>query len=218
MTADGRVGGRRLVLVRHGRTAWNAERRFQGHADVELDDAGHRQAARVAPYLAGFAPALLWSSDLARARQTAAYVEKETGLVARLDARLREFDVGERTGLTFDEAGLRFPAQHAELLAARPGVVAGAETQEDVLARMMPAYDELLAALAPGETAVVVTHGACLRLAVATLLGWAENADDSLRTLDNCGVAVLDEVPATGAMRLRSWNPDPDFAALGRAK
>ncbi len=210
MTADGRVEGRRLVLVRHGRTAWNAERRFQGHADVELDDAGHRQAARVAPYLAGFAPAQLWSSDLARARQTAAYVEKETGLVARLDARLREFDVGERTGLTFDEA--RLLGGHA------PGVVAGAETHEDVLARMMPAYDELLAALTPGETAVVVTHGACLRFAVATLLGWDEDAAGSLRTLDNCGLAVLDEVPATGAMRLRTWNADPDFAALGRAK
>ena len=210
MTADGRVEGRRLVLVRHGRTAWNAERRFQGHADVELDDAGHRQAARVAPYLAGFAPAQLWSSDLARARQTAAYVEKETGLVARLDARLREFDVGERTGLTFDEARL--------LEGHTRGVVVGAETHEDVLARMMPAYDELLAALAPGETAVVVTHGACLRFAVATLLGWDEDAAGSLRTLDNCGLAVLDEVPATGAMRLRTWNADPDFAALGRAK
>ncbi len=209
MTADGRVDGRRVVLVRHGRTGWNAERRFQGHADVELDDEGHRQAARVAPYLAGFAPAHLWSSDLARARQTAAYVEKEAGLVARLDTRLREFDVGDRTGLTFDEAAL---------LKGRGGAVAGAETRAEVLARMMPAYDELLAALAPGETAVVVTHGACLRLAAATLLGWAADAADSLRTLDNCGLAVLDEVSATSAMRLRAWNPDPDFAASGRGK
>ncbi|MGH3347732.1 MAG: histidine phosphatase family protein [Nocardioides sp.] len=200
---------RRLVLVRHGRTAWNAERRFQGHADVELDDAGHRQAARVATYLAGFAPAQLWSSDLARARQTAAYVEKETGLVARLDARLREFDVGDRTGLTFDEA---------TLLEGRSGVVSGPETPADVLARMMPAYDELLVELAPGETAVVVTHGACLRLAAATLLGWDQGLAESLRTLDNCGLAVLDEMPATGAMRLRTWNADPDFAALGRAR
>ena len=82
----------------------------------------------MAPHVASFAPTLLWSSDLARARQTAAYVEKETGLVARLDARLREFDVGERTGLTFDEAAIRFPAQHAELLAGRLGPVPGAET------------------------------------------------------------------------------------------
>jgi len=206
MTTD----GRRLVLVRHGRTAWNAERRFQGHADVELDEVGHQEAAAVAPQLAGFAPAQLWSSDLARARQTAAYVEKETGLVARLDVRLREFDVGERTGLTFDEAQLRFPALQ--------GSGAGGETRAALLARMMPAYDELLAALAPGQTAVVVTHGACLRLAVATLLGWHDTVADSLRTMENGGLAVLDEEPATGAMRLRSWNLGPDFAALGSAR
>jgi broad specificity phosphatase PhoE len=216
MTADGRVGGRRLVLVRHGRTAWNAERRFQGHADIELDEVGHAEAAAVAPHLASFAPALLWSSDLARARQTAAYVEKETGLVARLDPRLREFDVGERTGLAFDEAALRFPAQHAELLAGRLGPVPGAEEPDDVLARMMPAYDELLAALAPGETAVVVTHGGCLRLAAASLLGWPPAVGDTLRGLDNGAIAVLEESP-TG-LRLRSWNVPPDFAGLGRAR
>ncbi|HEX6150560.1 histidine phosphatase family protein [Nocardioides sp.] len=208
--AKPRGAPRRLVLVRHGQTAWNAERRFQGHADVELDEVGHGQAAAVAPTLARFGPSLLWSSDLARARQTAAYVEKETGLVARLDARLREFDVGERTGLTFDEAGVRFQAQHEGL--------AGAETPQDVLARMMPAYDELLAVLAPGETAVVVSHGACLRLAVARLLGWGDEAADSLRTLVNCALAVLDEVPGPGAMRLHSWNVHPDFAAPGRAR
>ncbi len=215
MTADGPVGGRRLVLVRHGRTAWNAERRFQGHADVELDEVGHAEATAVAPHLASFAPTLLWSSDLARARPTAAYVEKETGLVARLDARLREFDVGERTGLAFDEAD-RFPAQHAELLAGRLGPVPGAETADDVLARMIPAYDELLAELAPGATAVVVTHGGCLRLAAAALLGWPPAVGDSLRGLDNGAMAVLEESP-TG-IRLRAWNVPPDFAGLGRAR
>ena len=216
MTADGPVGNRRLVLVRHGRTAWNAERRFQGHADVELDEVGHAEAAATATHLASFAPSVLWSSDLARARQTAVYVEKETGLVARLDPRLREFDVGERTGLAFDEAALRFPAQHADLLAGRLGPVPGAETPDDVLARMMPAYDELWAGLAPGATAVVVTHGGCLRLAAATLLGWPPAVGESLRGLDNAAIAVLEESP-TG-LRLRAWNVPPDFVGLGRAR
>ena len=67
---------RTLVLLRHGQTAWNLEHRAQGHSDVELDDTGHAQAAAVAPYVAGLAPALLWSSDLARARQTAEYITK----------------------------------------------------------------------------------------------------------------------------------------------
>ena len=111
MTAD--PERRRLVLLRHGRTAWNATGRAQGHADVELDEVGHAQAAAVAPWIAGWEPAELWSSDLARARQTAAYVEKETGLVATLDARLREYDVGERTGLTMAEFADQHPDDHA---------------------------------------------------------------------------------------------------------
>ena len=215
MTADGRAGrsgNRRLVLVRHGRTAWNAERRFQGHADVELDEVGHAEAAAVAPHLASFAPELLWSSDLARARQTAAYAEKETGLEARLDPRLREFDVGERTGLAFDESMLRFPGRaDGELVP-----VAGAETPDDVLARMMPAYDELVATLAPGETAVVVTHGACMRLAAATLLGWPPAVRDTVRGLGNGASAVLEE--SSDGFRLQSWNVPPDFAGPGRAR
>ena len=71
MSAD---APRRLVLLRHGQTAWNAARRVQGQLDAELDDTGHRQAAAVASVLAALAPAALWSSDSVRARETAAYV------------------------------------------------------------------------------------------------------------------------------------------------
>jgi glucosyl-3-phosphoglycerate phosphatase len=105
--------GRRLVVVRHGQTAWNAAGRAQGHADIELDDAGHAQAAAAAPYLASLEPSALWTSDLARARQTSEYLEKATGLSSREDARLREFDVGLRQGLTIPEFAARYPAEHA---------------------------------------------------------------------------------------------------------
>ena len=74
--AEGR--GRRLVLVRHGQTAWNAEGRAQGHADVGLDDTGRDQAGAMAPVVAETAPDLLLSSDLARARETAAYLDKHS--------------------------------------------------------------------------------------------------------------------------------------------
>ena len=67
-------GARRLVLLRHGRTSWNAARRVQGQLESELDETGHREAAAVAPVIAALAPAALWSSDSARARQTAAYL------------------------------------------------------------------------------------------------------------------------------------------------
>ena len=68
--------GRRLVLVRHGQTAWNAEGRAQGHADVSLDDVGRTQAETMAPVVAAYDPVALVSSDLARARETAAFLEK----------------------------------------------------------------------------------------------------------------------------------------------
>jgi len=203
------TGPRRLVLLRHGRTAWNATGRAQGHADVELDQTGHAQAAAVAPWVASLGPVALWSSDLARARQTAAYVEKETGLVATLDARLREYDVGERSGLTTGQFADRFPDEHAAWLEDRRAEVPGAEETADVLARSLPAYEEVLGALGPGELAVVVTHGAALKVSVAALLGWPVGQADSLRGLANCAAAVVEQQRA--GRRLVGWNLRPDF-------
>ena len=210
MTAD--AGPRRLVLLRHGRTAWNATGRAQGHADVELDETGHAQAAAVAPWVADLGPVALWSSDLARARQTAAYVEKETGLTARLDARLREYDVGERAGMTMAEFAEQHPDEHAAWLQQRRAELPGAEETEQVLARSLPAYAEVADALAPGETAVVVTHGAALRVSVLALLGWPPEQADALHGLDNCAVAILElREGRDGPWRLVAWNLRPDF-------
>jgi glucosyl-3-phosphoglycerate phosphatase len=88
------------VLVRHGETDWNAAQRAQGHADVSLNARGRAQAAGLATALATFAPVRLWSSDLSRALQTAEHVAAATGLAIEPDARLREYDVGKRSGLT----------------------------------------------------------------------------------------------------------------------
>jgi len=95
---------RRLVLLRHGQTEWNSLGRAQGHADISLDATGHAQAAAAAPYLAAMGPVRLWSSDLARARETAAYVARAAKLEVELDPRLREYDVGVRSGLTTHDA------------------------------------------------------------------------------------------------------------------
>ena len=207
---------RRLVLLRHGRTAWNAVVRAQGHADVELDDLGHEQAALVAPWLAAtFTPSVLWSSDLARARQTAAYVEKETGLDAREDPRLREYSVGERTGMTLREFAERWPEQHAAWREGRHDAVPGAEGRADVAARIVPACRELLTYAAPGETAVAVTHGAALKVATVDLVGWDAAVGDTLRGIDNCAVVVLQEGAPGAPLRLVAYNAGPGFASSG---
>ncbi len=194
--------GRRVVLVRHGQTAWNAEGRAQGHADVGLDGTGRRQAEVMARVLAaGYEPAQLLSSDLARARETTAFLEKATGLTARADPRLREYDVGERTGMTRAEFADHLGAETPGALDLHAHVpVPGAETSEQVSARIVPAMEEALRRLGAGETVVVVTHGAALRVAVAGLLGWPVAAADGLEAMRNCGWASLVEV---GGARLR---------------
>ncbi|GAB3764222.1 putative phosphoglycerate mutase [Nocardioides ginsengisegetis] len=198
--------GRRLVLLRHGQTAWNLEGRAQGHTDVSLDETGHAQAAAAAPYLGGYGAVALWSSDLRRARQTASYVELATGLVARTDPRLREFDVGERSGLTVAEFAARFPEAHALWSAGHvTGHVPGAESVADVQARMVPALMEKLAELGTGQTGIVVSHGAAINVTVQSILGVPEDADGDLMPMENCGWATLTE-HRSGRLRLSSYN------------
>ncbi len=144
---------RRLVLLRHGRTAWNDTGRAQGHADVPLDDVGLAQAKEVAPLMAGLAPIAIWTSDLARAAQTADAVAAECGLEAVRDPRLREFDIGpNRTGLTSDEYAEQFPDEYAALLAGDIAGIPGRESRDDVLARFVPALTSYVDTLGEGET------------------------------------------------------------------
>ncbi|HEX4190854.1 MAG TPA: histidine phosphatase family protein [Marmoricola sp.] len=211
----------RLVLVRHGQTAWNLEGRAQGHTDVVLDATGRAQAAAVAPVLAAMRPTALFSSDLARARETAAFLADATGLEAAFDARLREFDVGERAGLDVAEFAQRFPQAYALWKSGHvTGLVPGAETPEQVVARMLPALREIWAAIVPGGTTLVVSHGACLKVVLLAFLGWPEELGLTLRGLDNCGWVVLDDDPNGRGIRLASYNVSvqtaedgPDFAS-----
>lgn len=197
---------RRLLLLRHGQTPWNAVRRVQGQLESELDDVGHRQAAAVAPVIAAMGPAALWSSDSARARQTAAHLAKETGLEPAYDARLREYYLGERQGLTHEEYAAAAPEEFAVFRTGDFDVVPGGESAEEVSARMTAALGELLAAIGPGELAVAVSHGAAIRDTVPVLLGWPVTQRAALHGLANCGWAVLDQARPAGPMRLAAYN------------
>jgi probable phosphoglycerate mutase len=208
---------RKLVLVRHGRTPWNLSRRAQGHTDIELDDVGHAEAERAAPYLAALRPSRLWSSDLARACQTAAYISGYTGLAVETDARLREYAVGERSGLTRAEFAERFPVEFAAWLRGDDScLVPGAESTADVLARSVPALREFVSALSAGQTGIVVMHGACLRVSMLTLLGLPPEAEAAFATMGNCTWTSLQEDAPGGRLRLLTYNegvPDHDFAS-----
>lgn len=197
---------RTLVLLRHGRTAWNVEQRGQGHADVPLDDLGVRQAHAVAPVIAALGPVRIWSSDLARARVTADTVAAACGLTVAVDDRLRECDLGERTGLTLAEFAEKMPDEHDAFVRGELGVVPGAETTAQVAARMTAAMTAAVSALAPGECGVVVSHGASLKVGVLSVLGLPVAAGPSLRSMDNCAWSLLEESGPEGALRLVAWN------------
>lgn len=190
---------------------------------MPLDEVGRAQAAAAAPAMAALAPAFVWSSDLVRAAETADIVAAVCGLSVVRDARLREYDVGVRSGLTMDEFGARFPEAHARWVAAGgwhafedADAMAGAESNADVLERIVPALRSAVDSVPPGGTGVVVGHGASLRIALIALLGWDQPAAATLRGLDNCGWAVLEDSARDGEVRLTAYNRlAPDFTSAG---
>jgi broad specificity phosphatase PhoE len=200
------VTGRRLVLLRHGRTAWNHAKRVQGQLDSELDDVGRAQAEAAAVAMAKLGPTLLWSSDLARAHATAVAVASATGLELVLDARLREFSLGERQGLTHEEYAAADPVEFEQFRRGYYDAAPSAEPITEVRARMHAVLLDLLAALGPGETGVAVSHGAALRVAVGALLGWPDDQFHTLRGLDNAAWVIIDEHPEAAELRLGAYN------------
>ncbi len=193
---------RHIVFWRHGRTAWNAERRFQGQTDVPLDETGLTQAARAAKSLARMRPHRIISSDLSRARATAEALAGLTGLTVNEDIALRETFAGEWQGLTRTELEERFGAELADWSAGsevRPG---GGETRREVADRMVSSIDRALADVPPGQTLVVATHGGSARAAIGALLGLPIEHWAALGVLANCAWSVLEE---NGAERGPRW-------------
>jgi glucosyl-3-phosphoglycerate phosphatase len=178
----------------------------QGHLDAELDETGHHQAADVAPMIAAMKPAALWSSDSVRARETAAYVAKETGLEPTYDARLREYFLADRQGLTHAEYAAVAPEEFAEFRRGNFDVVPGGETAEVVSGRVVAAVEELLGSIGAGETAVAVSHGAAIRDAVPVLLGLPVTERAVLHGLDNCAWVELDQPEPGTPLRLIAYN------------
>jgi broad specificity phosphatase PhoE len=172
---------RRVVLLRHGRTTWNAEHRFQGQADPPLDDVGRAQAWEVAGIIAAMRPDLLVSSTAARAMQTAVIVAEATGLPVRREPRLVERGLGHWEGLTMDEVAARYPDEYAEWAAGQDVTRRGGETREAVAARACAAFAEL----SPAELAVIVSHGATTMALTNALLG-LEQRTHVLGPLANC--------------------------------
>jgi broad specificity phosphatase PhoE len=185
---------RRVILLRHGRTEWNATGRFQGQLDSPLDAIGRAQALGAAVAVAPMEPDGIVSSDLSRALDTAAAVGAECGLEPSSDPRLREIDLGSWQGLTRAQARAQFPEEYAAWQAGEDARRGDGETYAEVGARAAQCVLEWLDRLGPGATLVAVTHGGTARATIGTLLSLDPDVYWRLAPLGNCRWSMLSDI------------------------
>ena len=154
-----------VYLARHGQTAYNHERRFQGRLPVPLDATGRAQAAGLAEEASGYGFVALWSSTLERARETADIVAGRIGLPVKLDDRLVETDCGDWTDRRFEDVAAEEPDAFAAFVAGDPSFAfPGGESFAAQAARVAAVLADVEAGELP---ALVVCHGQVIRLALA---------------------------------------------------
>ncbi|MET0961837.1 MAG: histidine phosphatase family protein [Noviherbaspirillum sp.] len=155
-----------IFLIRHGETAWNAERRLQGHLDIPLNEEGRRQAAALGRAMAGESIDAIFSSDLSRANSTAQAVAEVHGLPLQTDPALRERCFGAFEGLLYEELEGRYPEAHAQWRvrdphARYPDGERRAETFAEFAQRAVDAVCRI-AESQRGKRIVIVSHGGVL--------------------------------------------------------
>jgi glucosyl-3-phosphoglycerate phosphatase len=194
VTGRPRPSARRILLWRHGQTSWNAQDRFQGHTDIELDDVGRAQAARAAKLLQRLRPHRIVSSDLTRARETARALASLMDLKVTCDPRLRETSYSAWEGMTAAEIDERYPGARDAWRAGgsvRPG--ADGELRAEVGARVAEALREHVATLPPGALLLAASHGGAVSSGIQTLLGVPHELWPVISGLGNCHWSVLEE-------------------------
>ncbi|MFC5513586.1 histidine phosphatase family protein [Massilia jejuensis] len=196
----------RIALIRHGETAWNAERRLQGHLDIGLNAEGRRQARALAASLAGERFDVLVSSDLSRASQTAKALGDASGLPLYIDGRLRERCYGGFEGLLYAEIAERFPQAFAAWQARDvdgqlpPGQNKG-ETFRQFYDRATDAVFGW-AADNPGKSLAIVAHGGVLECIYRAALGLSLETPRDFKVLN---ASVNRFVVRDGKLELVSW-------------
>lgn len=151
-----------LIVIRHGETTWNREKRMQGTTDTQLSDIGRAQAQALGRRLAGRDFAALYTSDLSRARDTARAIGERSGREPLMEQRLRERRFGVFEGLTAEEIRARYPEEHARFVSRDADYeVPGGESARAFAGRCLGCLSEIAERHAGGEV-VVVTHGLVL--------------------------------------------------------
>jgi broad specificity phosphatase PhoE len=200
---------RRLTLLRHGQTEYNAGGRMQGHLDTRLTDEGRAQAAAAAPLLAGIPFDRIVTSDLSRAHDTATAVAEATGLPLSVDKRLRETHLGDWQGRTVAEIEADDPGAIAAWRSDPRWTPPGGESRVDVVTRSLPVVAELDAAYAddPEERSVLlVAHGGMIAGMVCGLLDLPESAWPVIGGMGNAKWSVVARRADHPRWRLSGYN------------
>ena len=195
-----------ILLIRHGETAWNAERRLQGHLDIPLNTEGERQAALLAAALAPEGIDTILSSDLARARQTAEAIARERGMKVSTDPALRERCYGGFEGLLYSDIAARFPHEFAAWQGRDvDGVLPPGANQGETFRQFFDRVTGAIVAHAaahPGKTLALVAHGGVLECAYRAALGLSLETPRDFKVLN---ASVNRFVVEEGGLRLVSW-------------
>lgn len=182
----------RILLVRHGATVLSAEDRFAGSTDVDISDEGRRQAVGLAARLASLPLTAVYASPMKRTVETASIVTTPHALTLRLDPGLREIDHGHWEGKRRAEVEAAFPEEYGAW-EEDPFTFApqGGEAGIDVLARALPVIRGIVVTH-PGQTVLVVSHKATIRLVISSLLGFDARGYRDRLDQHPCCLNILD--------------------------
>ncbi|MDW8031858.1 MAG: histidine phosphatase family protein [Candidatus Bipolaricaulota bacterium] len=180
----------RVFLVRHGETQWNAELRVMGQLDIPLNERGRAQAHRTAELLAHEEFAVIYSSDLVRAIETAQIIAAPHHLDVITVPELREARYGLWEGLTRDEVLKKFPHEY-EMRRKDPSNFrpSGGESRRELYERAAKIFSELVARH-PHQKILIVSHGGTIRAILRYALGLGPG--DGHFAVDNCGITIID--------------------------
>ncbi len=204
----------RLILIRHGETDWNRSRTIQGQRDIPLNDTGLAQAQALARHLAAEPIRAVYSSDLARARETARAIAEAHGLSIVDEPGLRERHWGRFQGFRFDEIAHLAPEAHARMLVREPdyAVDGGGESIVMLVDRVREVLGRLARAHA-GESIVAIGHGGVLDATWRIATGLALDAPRAF-ALPNAAINIIEGDGQ--AWQVREWAVTSHLDGLAR--
>ncbi|CUX97334.1 2,3-diphosphoglycerate-dependent phosphoglycerate mutase GpmB [Candidatus Hoaglandella endobia] len=179
-----------VYLVRHGETEWNALHRIQGQSDSALTAKGERQAQQVAERAKSLGINHVISSDLGRTRHTAKIIAARCGCKMKIDARLRELDMGILENRDISTLSKEEEEWRQQLVnGKKDSRIPGGESMIEMAARMYAALTSCLV-LPKDSTPLLVSHSMALSCLISTVLGLPAFAERRLR-LRNCSISRI---------------------------